>query len=81
MESEAQYRELVESANSVILRFNIKGRITFCNKFTERLFGYAREELVGHLLSAPSCRRLIQPAEVLSLCLMTLSRIRIFCQQ
>ncbi len=46
-ESEAQYRELVESANSAILRFDTQGRITFCNKFTELLFGYSREELVG----------------------------------
>ena len=46
-ESEAQYRELVESANSVILRFDPQGRITFFNAFAERLFGYSREEIVG----------------------------------
>ncbi len=47
MESESQYRELVENINSVILRFNARGRITFCNKFTERLFGYSRDELIA----------------------------------
>jgi PAS domain S-box-containing protein len=46
-ESEAQYRDLVENVNSAVLRFNARGRITFCNKFTERLFGYSREELIA----------------------------------
>ena len=46
-ESEANYRELVQNANSVILRFDTQGNITFLNAFAESFFGYTREELLG----------------------------------
>ncbi|MEW6266723.1 MAG: PAS domain S-box protein [Thermodesulfobacteriota bacterium] len=46
-ESERRYRELVESANSIILRFDMDGRITFINEYAETFFGYRREELIG----------------------------------
>lgn len=46
-ESEKNYRELVENANSIILRINKKGEITFCNDFAERFFGYPGGELIG----------------------------------
>ena len=46
-ESERKYRELVEHANSVILRWNADGRITFLNEFGQRLFGYSAGEIVG----------------------------------
>lgn len=46
-ESEEKYRELVESANSIILRWNADGYITFLNLFGQRFFGYAFEEIVG----------------------------------
>jgi len=45
--SEAQYRELVQSANSIIIRMNTKGTCTFINDFGEKFFGYAKEELIG----------------------------------
>ncbi|GEM_PF-1363130 len=48
-ESERKYRELVQNANSIILRINKKGEITFCNDFGERLFGYPDGELVGKM--------------------------------
>lgn len=44
---EAQYRDLVESANSVILRWQPNGRITFFNKFAQDFFGYREEEILG----------------------------------
>jgi len=47
-ESERQYRELVELANSIILRWNSKGIVTFLNEFGLRFFGYAPEEIIGH---------------------------------
>ena len=47
LESERQYRELVENANSIILRWNRQGQITFINEFGLRFFGYAEEELIG----------------------------------
>lgn len=46
-ESEQKYRELVESANSIILRWNAQGYITFLNLFGQRFFGYTYEEIVG----------------------------------
>ena len=45
--SEAQYRELVESANSIILRRDSQGRISFINEFAQRFFGYQAGELIG----------------------------------
>jgi len=45
--SEAKYRELVENANSIILRLDPQGRITFFNEFAQTFFGYAQEEILG----------------------------------
>ncbi len=50
-ESERNYRELVEHANSIILRWNAEGHITFLNEFGLRFFGYTAEEVFGrHVL-------------------------------
>jgi len=46
-ESEKKYRDLVENANSIILRQNIKGNITFFNEFAQKFFGYAEDEILG----------------------------------
>jgi PAS domain-containing protein len=46
-ESELKYRELVELANSIILRWSRDGRITFLNEFGLRFFGFAADEIVG----------------------------------
>ncbi|MDX9841718.1 MAG: transporter substrate-binding domain-containing protein, partial [Desulfobulbus sp.] len=46
-QSEARYRELVEDANSIILRMDSTGRITFINEFAQRFFGYRAEEVLG----------------------------------
>lgn len=46
-ESARNYRDLVESARAIILRWTVDGRVTFINDYAEELFGYAREELVG----------------------------------
>jgi PAS domain S-box-containing protein len=50
-ESEQQYRELVELANSIILRWTSGGIITFLNEFGLRFFGFPAEEILGrHLM-------------------------------
>ena len=49
-ESERKYRELVEDANSIILRWNSEGYITFLNEFGLRFFGYAAEDIFGRPL-------------------------------
>ncbi|MDX9981603.1 MAG: PAS domain S-box protein, partial [Lentisphaeria bacterium] len=46
-ESEARYRELVENANSVILRMDREGAITFFNEYAQQFFGYTVEEALG----------------------------------
>ena len=46
-ESEAKYRELVESVSSIILRMDGKGVITFMNPFALRFFGYSEQEILG----------------------------------
>ncbi len=45
--SEAKYRELVENANSIIFRMNMRGEVTFFNEFAQRFFGYTEEEIMG----------------------------------
>ena len=45
--SEKKYRELVENANSIILRIDTNGNIIFFNEFAQRFFGYTEEELIG----------------------------------
>lgn len=47
VQSERKYRELVEHANSIILRWNREGRVTFLNEFGLRFFGYTEEEIIG----------------------------------
>ena len=49
-ESEKKYRDLVENANSIILRRNVKGEIIFFNEFTKKFFDISQEEMVGKTL-------------------------------
>lgn len=46
-ESENKYRELVEDANSIILRWTREGEITFLNEFGLKFFGYPADEIIG----------------------------------
>jgi PAS domain S-box-containing protein len=46
-ESEKKYRELVENANSIILRRDIRGNITFFNEFAQKFFGFTEDEILG----------------------------------
>jgi len=46
-ESEHKYRELVENANSIILRMSKEGKLTFLNEFGQKFFGYTEEEIIG----------------------------------
>ena len=47
IESENKYRELVEEAASIILRWNTEGIITFFNEFAQKFFGFSEEEIIG----------------------------------
>jgi len=46
-ESERKYRELVENANSIILKVDIEGRVTFFNEFAQQFFGYREVEILS----------------------------------
>jgi PAS domain S-box-containing protein len=46
-ESEREYRELVQLANSIILRWDRDGVITLMNDFGLQFFGYTRREIIG----------------------------------
>ncbi len=45
--SEQRYRDLVDNAESIILRFDNTGKILFMNPFGLHLFGYTEEEILG----------------------------------
>lgn len=45
--SEQNYRELVQNSNSIILRWNREGRITFFNEYAQSFFGYSEAEILG----------------------------------
>lgn len=71
-ESEQKYRELVEHASSIILRWNADGYITFLNTFGRQFFGYSADEIIGrHVIgtivpaSESSGRDLTQLLEVI----------------
>lgn len=52
-QSERSYRELVERANSFILRWSPDGTITFANAYACEFFGFLPDELVGrHLVGS-----------------------------
>jgi diguanylate cyclase (GGDEF)-like protein/PAS domain S-box-containing protein len=44
---ELSYRELVQSANTIVLRWDLQGRVTFLNDFGLEFFGYRNDELLG----------------------------------
>jgi len=46
-ESEEKYRDLVESAASIILRISTEGKITFANRFACEFYGYEEDEMIG----------------------------------
>lgn len=46
-ESEARYHDLVENVNSIIMRIDLAGTITFANRFACEFFGFREDELVG----------------------------------
>ncbi len=48
--SETNYRELVQNANSIIIRFDTRGRIRFFNEYAQAFFGYSEDEILGRSL-------------------------------
>lgn len=47
MSDKDKYCELVENANSIIMRMDENGNVTFLNEFGQKFFGFKLEEIVG----------------------------------
>lgn len=45
--TEKEYRELVENVNSIILRMDVRGTITYFNEYARKFFGYGDDEILG----------------------------------
>lgn len=45
--SEVRYQDLLDSANSIVLRVDTRGTIRFINKFGAAFFGFTQDELAG----------------------------------
>ncbi|MFW9261400.1 PAS domain S-box protein [Nostoc sp. CALU 546] len=46
-QSEVQYRDLVQTANCIILRWDGNGNIIFLNDYGQRIFGFDLDEIIG----------------------------------
>ena len=49
-QSEANYRNLLQTANSVIIRYDPQGRIHYINDYGVKLLGYKEHEILGRTL-------------------------------
>ncbi len=50
-DSERRYRELVQNANSAIIRWRHDGTVIFFNEYAQSFFGYRAEEIMGKNVS------------------------------
>jgi PAS domain S-box-containing protein len=53
--SAAQYRDLVQTANCIILRWDTDGNIRFMNDYGQRLFGFESSEIEGRNVGWHDC--------------------------
>ncbi|MBW4617552.1 MAG: PAS domain S-box protein [Desmonostoc vinosum HA7617-LM4] len=49
-QSEANYRNLIKTANSIIIRSDMQGRIQYLNDYGLRFFGYEEHQILGRTL-------------------------------
>ncbi len=49
-QSEANYRNLLQTANSVIIRYDSQGRIRYINDYGVKLLGYEEHQILGRTL-------------------------------
>jgi PAS domain S-box-containing protein len=47
VESEQKYRELVEHGNSIIIKMDLEGNVTFFNEYAQEFFCYSASEIMG----------------------------------
>jgi PAS domain S-box-containing protein len=58
-ESERKYRELVENINSIFIKMDTAGKISFFNEYAQKFFGYSVEEVLGQ-----DVRILVPPTDI-----------------
>src|SRR5208283_1148825 len=46
--NETKYQELVQNVNSIILKMDTEGKVTFFNNFAQKFFDYTEKEILGH---------------------------------
>lgn len=46
-ESETKYREIVENAQTAIIKLDLQGNLTYYNEYAQNLFGYSPNEIIG----------------------------------
>lgn len=46
--SQDKYHQLVQHANSIILRWDRNGTVTYLNEYGQKLFGFTPVEIIGH---------------------------------
>jgi PAS domain S-box-containing protein len=46
-DSQEKYKEIVENANTAILKIDLQGDITFFNEYAQKLFGFKKDEIIG----------------------------------
>ncbi len=47
VKSQEKYKEIVENANTAILKLDLQGDITFFNEYAQKLFGFKKDEIIG----------------------------------
>lgn len=47
MVNELSYREIVENANSIVVKLDLDGRIIFINKYAHSFFGFSLDDILG----------------------------------
>jgi PAS domain S-box-containing protein len=50
-ENKEKYRELIENANSIIVKWDKSGIITFANEYALDFFGYSSDEIIGRSIT------------------------------
>lgn len=71
--SEKKYKELVENANSIILRWDNFGSITFMNEYALNFFGYSHGEIIGQSVVGTIVPRLDSSGKDLSHMILDIS--------
>ena len=62
--SEAKYRDLLANTQSIVIRMDLSGTITFCNQYALTFFDYAGEDLIGKNVAGTIVSPKTRPAAI-----------------